>query len=139
MPQFASAFGPILDWGPVPVISAPIPDIVLTHLGPPGPVLLRAAVTFEDVAAGERIAICICRNAVIPDGADLAVIEIPVAAPRLTLYVAAVVPDSQPGDIYTVEAQASLNIAQITSNDAALYFVGVPANNALAPQAITTP
>jgi hypothetical protein len=138
MAQAVMDIGPAAQQGPIAIAGEPVNNISLTILAQSGPVMLIAKVRFDGGALGENLQAQIWRNGVVVPGAYSAA-QVPVAAYRTLLIAIAAVPDAAPGDIFTIQVFASTNTAVIPADNACLTMLGVPAMNALAPQAGPTP
>jgi hypothetical protein len=138
MSQVVSALGPTANQTPIPAAPTLINDMSIIHVGTPGPILLLARVTFDGGALAENVGIALRRNGVPIFGADAGA-QIPVAANLIRVITWAIVPDSQPGDVYTLWAQATAATAGVLALRARMTMLGIPAQHSLAPQGVATP
>jgi len=138
MAQAVMDIGPAAPQLNIPIAGEYINDIILTHLGIPGPILLIGKCPIQGGALAEIVSLRIYRNGVEVPG-SWSQFGIAVANSRVTLTAFAAIPDSTTGDVYRLFVTASASAADIATDNATLTMLGVPAQHSLAPQAVPTP
>ena len=138
MAQVVTDTGPALAQNLIPAAGAPINNIQLTHVGIPGPLVLIGSASFSNTAAGENFVLELWRNGATI-GAGYAQATASAATNRVQATLHAAIPESLPGDVYTMQVYGSAGTASLAPNSAQLTMIGLPAHHSLAPQALATP